>query len=239
MAPTMARPHVARVLEQTRAALFVFGDMACDLFQGVDGPAVAREIHDRLFARGHRMSLLVAINQDPITMMWYARQADPDSGAEATKLVRKVEIAAARTAVLLPGMREALHACRGSGRSIAVVGDASSEAMETYLEIHGLRDLVGAVIGRERLFPLPVSLQTGETLLQQAMQALDAEPTGSALVTLTPHGMYTAMDAGIYSIGVVNTRGPRKHLTGFPGAVAVSSMAQLAAGFATVPLLRA
>ncbi|MGW5683443.1 HAD hydrolase-like protein [Nonomuraea sp. NPDC003754] len=225
-------------MEQTGAALFGFDDALCDLSHGVDGAAIAREIHDRLFATGHRMPLLVAVNPNPIDMMWYAREVDPDIGAEATELLRKAETAAAATAVPVPGVQEALHTCHASGRSIAVVGDTSSDAVETYLDMHGLRQLVGAVISREHLFSLPVNLQTDENLLLQAVQALAAGPSDSALVTLTPHRIYWAKDAGLRSLGVVNKRGARKHLTGPSGAVAVSSMAHLASGFASVPVLR-
>ncbi|GAA2697987.1 hypothetical protein GCM10010412_093350 [Nonomuraea recticatena] len=183
------------------------------------------------------MSLFVAIEQNPISMMWYARQVAPDIGAEATELLRKIEITAATTAVPVPDVQEAIHACHASGRSIAVVDDISSDAMETYLDLHGLRHLVGAVIGREHLFTLPEHLQTGENLLQQAVQALNAEPSDAALVTLTPHRIFRAKNAGLRSLGVVNKRGTRKHLSGPPDAVAVSSMAHLASGFASVPVL--
>ena len=237
MAPKTTRPHVARVLEQTRAALFVFDDALCDLFHGVHGAPIAREISNRLFAAGHRMPVLVALNPNPISMMWYARHVDPDIGAEATELLRKAETTAAATAVPVPGVREALHACHASGRDIAVAGDTSCDAMETYLELHGLRHLVGAVRGREHLLTLPVSLQTGRSLLRRAVRALNAKPSDSALVTLAPDRIFKARDAGLRSLGVVNKHGARKHLTRYPGAVAVSSMAHLASAFASVPVL--
>jgi beta-phosphoglucomutase-like phosphatase (HAD superfamily) len=239
LAHTVTRPHVVRVLEQTRTALFVFDDAVCDLSSGMDGAVIAREIHDRLFAAGYRMSLFVAIDPNPIGMMWYAHSVDSGIGAEAAELLRKAEAAAATAAVPVPGVQEAFHACHARGRNIAVVGDTSSVAMERYLDMHGLRQLVGAVIGREHLFSLPASLQTGVTLLQRTMQALDAKPSDSALVTLTPHRIYTAKNAGLNSIGIVNKRGARKHLTGPPGGVAVSSMAHLASGFTSVPVLSA
>jgi beta-phosphoglucomutase-like phosphatase (HAD superfamily) len=235
--PKTTRPHVARVLEHTRAALFVFDDAICDLFRDVAPPPIAGEISDQLFAAGHRMSGLVALNPDPIGMMWYARRVNRDIGAEAARRVRDFEVAAARTAMPVSDVREALHACHASGRSIAVVGDTSSDAMESYLDTHGLRQLVGAVVGRERLFSLSLSLQTSESLLRQAMQDLDAEPSGCAIVTRSSRAVLVAKDVGIRSLGVVNKRAPRKHLADPPEAVAVSSMAHLAAGFATVPVL--
>ncbi|GGO77836.1 hypothetical protein GCM10012289_58430 [Nonomuraea cavernae] len=110
----------------------------------------------------HRFSPYPAVSHLPYPAVSHL----PDIGAEATELLRKVEAAAATTAMPVPGVQEALHACHASGRCIAVVGDTSSEAMETYLDMHGLRQLGGAVNGREHLLSLPVSLQTGEILLQ-------------------------------------------------------------------------
>ncbi|NUW37135.1 hypothetical protein HTZ77_37895 [Nonomuraea sp. SMC257] len=237
MAVRTTRPHVARVLEQTRAALFVFDDAICGLSDQMDPAPIAREIHDRLFASGHRMPFLVAINSDPIDMMWYAQDVNRDIGAEAARLVRDAEITAARTAVPVPGVREALHACHASGRRIAVVGDTSSDAMETYLDLHGLRQFVGGVVGREWLIPLPADDWTGEALLKKTVQELDAKPADCALVTLSPESTRLARRAGIRSLGVVNKRGPRKRLAHPPDAVAISSMADLADGFATVPVL--
>ncbi|MFG3437744.1 HAD family hydrolase [Nonomuraea sp. NPDC047897] len=237
MAVRTTRPHVARVLEQTRAALFVFDDAICGLLHHMDPQPVAGEIHDRLFAAGHRMSLLIALNPDPIAMMWYAQNVNRDIGTEAARLVRDVEVAAVRTAVPVPGVREALHACHTSGRGVAVVGDTSADAMETYLDLHGLRQFVGAIVGRESLFPLPAGDRTGETLLREAAQALDAKPADCALVTLSPQSRLVAKSAGIRSLGVVKKHGPRKHLAYPPDAVAVSSIADLANGFATVPVL--
>ncbi|NUW44343.1 HAD family hydrolase [Nonomuraea rhodomycinica] len=203
----------------------------------MDPAPIAWEIHDRLLASGHRMPFLVTLNLDPIARMWYAQDVNRDIGTEAARLVRDAEIAAARTAMPVPGVREALHACHASGRGIAVVGDTSSHAMETYLDLHGLRQFVGAVVGRESLFPLPAGDRTGETLLKKAAHALDAKPADCALVTLSPESTLVARLAGIRSLGVVNKRGPRKHLAAPPDAVAVSSMADLADGFATVPAL--
>ncbi|MET7459048.1 hypothetical protein [Nonomuraea sp. NPDC005501] len=237
MAVRTTRPHVARVLELTRAALFIFDDAICGLFHHVDPQPIAGEIHDRLLASGHQMPFLVALNPDPISMMWYAQDVNRDIGTEAARLVRDLEVAAVRTAVPVPGVREALHACHASGRGVAVVGDTSADAMETYLDLHGLRQFVGAVVGRESLFPLPAGNRTGETLLREAAQALDAKPADCALVTLSPQSALVAGLAGIRSLGVVNKRGPRKHLADPPDAVAVSSMADLADGFAMVPVL--
>ncbi|MFF5211394.1 HAD family hydrolase [Streptosporangium sp. NPDC000396] len=231
MTSTRVRPHVARVLERTRAVLFVFDGTTCDLFSGVDTAAIAYGIRDRLFAQGHRMSLLTAIATDPLWMLAYAHGVSRDHGIEAEKTVRDAEMAAALTAVPTPGTDEVLQACQASGRRVAVVGDTSSAAMEAYLHAHDLRHLVGPIIGREQR---PSSQEPGVALARQAVKALDAEPSNCTLVSLSPHGMSVAAEAGVQAIGVVSKHANRKHLANVGGSVAVSSMHQLAGALTTV-----
>ncbi|WP_432871459.1 hypothetical protein [Microbispora rosea] len=80
-----------------------------------------------------------------------------DYGAQAEEMVREAELAAATTAVPTSGAQEVLQACRAGGRRIVVVGDVCSDAMETYLDLHGLRPMVEAVVGREQRPAVPAT----------------------------------------------------------------------------------
>ncbi|MEV6859832.1 HAD family phosphatase [Streptosporangium subroseum] len=238
MTSTRVRPHVALILGRTRAALFAFDGTICDLFAGVDTTAIAEKIHDRLFAQGHRMSLLTSIETDPLEMLAYAHHVSRDYGTEAEEIVRDAEMAAALTATPTPGAREALRACQTGGRRAAVVGATCSAAMETYLEAHDLRHLVGPVIGRDQRRPSSEA-PIGLALARQAVKALGANPSDCTMVSQSVGGMYTASEAGIQAIGVVGKYGNRKHLAGIGGvrgSVVVSSLSQLAGALTTVPI---
>ncbi|WP_204014331.1 HAD family hydrolase [Sphaerimonospora thailandensis] len=139
---------------------------------------------------------------------------------------------AAITAAPTPGALEVLQACQASGRPVAVVGDTCSAAMETYLDAHRLRHLVGPVIGRERR---PISSEMpGVDLVRQAVKVLGVEPSNCTLVGRSFMGMYVAAQAGIQAIGVVSKNGSRKHLAGVHGSVVVSTLPQLADALTTV-----
>ncbi|MBB4917473.1 HAD family hydrolase [Streptosporangium saharense] len=229
MTSTRVRPHVARVLEHTRAVLLPFDGTVCDLFADVDTAAIAKRIRARLFKRGHRMTLMVAITADPLGMMAYARSVGPASGAEAEKIVRDAERAAARTATPEPGIHEVLRACQASGRPVAVMGYTCPTAMESHLEAHDLRHLVGPVIGRgqRRL--------SAQRLIRQAVEALGVEPSDCALVSQSPEGMFAAEEAGTHAIGVVSRHSTRKQLAFTSSAVVVSSLPKLADAITAVP----
>ncbi|MGS2645769.1 HAD hydrolase-like protein [Streptosporangium sp. LJ11] len=241
MTSTRVRPHVALVLGRTRAALLAFDGTICDLFAGVDTEAIAERIRDRLFAQGHRMSLFTSIEADPLRMLRYAHHVSRAYGTEAEEIVRDAEMAAALTAVPTPGAREALQACQAGGRRVAVVGDTCSAAMETYLETHDLRHLVGPVIGREEHRPSSKE-PIGLALARQVVKALGANPSECTVVSQSIEGMYAASKAGIQAIGVVGKYGNRKHLAGIGGidgiggSVVVSSLSQLAGALTAVPI---
>ncbi|MBB2911399.1 beta-phosphoglucomutase-like phosphatase (HAD superfamily) [Streptosporangium becharense] len=234
MTSTRVRPHVARVLERTRAVLLPFDGTLCDLFAGVDTAAIAERIRARFFARGHRMSLLTSIVTDPLEMLAYAYHVSWAYGTEAEEIVRDAEIAAARTAVPTPGAHEVLLACQAGGRAVAVVGDTCSAAMAAHLDTHDLRHLAGPVIGREQRWPSSKE-PAGVALVRQAVKALGTKPSDCALVSLSPQGMFVAADAGTRAIGVVSQHTKRKHLAAIGDSVVVSSLPQLAGALTAVP----
>ncbi|MEV6038442.1 hypothetical protein AB0L65_45350 [Nonomuraea sp. NPDC052116] len=234
MTSTRVRPHIARVLERTRAVLFAFNGATCDLYAEMDAAAIAGGIRDRLAAHGHRMSLLTLIVTDPLWMLDYAHSVRRDYGTDAEETVRDAEMAAALTAVPTPGASEVLTACRASGRRVAIVGDTCTAAIESYLDAHDLRHLVGPVIGREQR--QPTTQEPGLELLWQAALELNAEPSDCTLISVSSDEMFVAADADVQAIGVVSKYGKRKHLAGVGGSVAVSSMRQLAEALTAVSI---
>ncbi|MFF0308213.1 HAD family hydrolase [Streptosporangium sp. NPDC004379] len=236
MTSARVRPHVAHVLERTHAVLVPFDGTLCDLVTEVDTAAVAERIRDGLFAAGHRMTLLTSLLTDPLWMLAYAHDVGRDHGAAAEEIVREAETAAAVTAAPTSGIHEVLRACQAGGRPVAVVGGACSAAMEAHLETHGLRPLVGPVLGRERLRMTEDLPYVG--LVRQAVKAMGLRPSTCTLVSRSVGGMHTARDAGLRAIGVVSEHGRRKQLAAAGGLV-VSSLPRLADALLAVPVVTA
>lgn len=232
------RPHVARVLEGTRAVLFVFDGVICDLFAGVDTSAIADDIRARLPVPSPPISLLTDVafrmTADPAWMVAHAHQVSAAHGDEAEDILRAAETAAVMTAVPVPGVRQVLLACQAGGRKVAVVGGHYPATIESYLDRHELRQLVGPVIGCPH--HRPSSRSTGAALVRQARKALAMKPTECTVVGASAQAMMVAADIGIQAIGVAGLRENRKHMAGINGSVVVSSLSHLTDALATVPI---
>ncbi|WP_440104581.1 HAD family hydrolase [Streptosporangium sp. H16] len=237
MSGTRVRPHVARVLERTRAMVFVFDSVICDLFAGVDTSAITDDIRARLPAP-YRAPLLDSIAflmaTSPLWMVAYAHEVSAAHGDEAENILRAAETAAVTTAVPTPGVREALLACQLSGRSVAVAGSRYSATIESYLNRHDLRQLVGPIIGYRH--HRPSSRPMGNALVRQARTALAMKPAECTVVGASVQAMMIAADLGTQAIGVAGLRESRKHMAGINGSVVVPSLPHLADALAIVPI---
>ncbi|MEU8379445.1 HAD hydrolase-like protein [Streptosporangium sp. NPDC048865] len=224
-------------MERTRAMVFVFDSVICELFAGVDTAAITDDI--RACLPPPRPSTLLAgaafhIATNPLWMVDYAHEVSAAHGDEAEAILRAAETAAAMTAVPVPGIRQALLACQAGGRSVAVVGSRYSATIESYLDRHELRQMVGPVIGyRHRR---PSNRPLGNVLVRRARKALAVNPAECTLVGASVHAMMIAADIGTQAIGVAGLRDSRKHMAGINGSVVVSSLPRLADALATVPV---
>ncbi|OUC97774.1 hypothetical protein CA984_09620 [Streptosporangium minutum] len=218
--------------------LFVFDGVICDLFAGVDTSAIADDIRARLPAPSPPLSLLTGVafhvTTDPLWMVTYAHQVSASHGDEAEDILRAAETAAVMTAVPVPGVRQVLLACQASGRRVAVVGGRYSATIESYLDRHELRQLVGPVIGRRHHRPSSTSM--GAALVRQARRALAMNPAECTVVGASVQAMMVAADIGTQAIGVAGLRESRKHMANVDGSVVVSSLPHLADALATVPI---
>lgn len=231
MTVARVRPHVARVLERTRAVLLSSGAL-CELIDPGQAPGIAEAIRDRILARGHKMSLLAHFNDDPWSMLAYARGLDPAEGADAERVLRAAELSAATSTRIVPDARRVIDACRTTGRRVVVVSVHCSESVETALELSGLAPWTGPVIGRDRVTATGDDRDATD-LVREAVRVVGGDPANCAVVGLSVVAMYAARQAGAHGIGVVNRQANRKHLASFE-AVVVPSLSALASALTTV-----
>lgn len=231
--PPRVRPHVARVLNQTRAVL-LSSSALCELLDPGQAPDIAKTIRDRILARGHRMSIIAHVNQDPLAMLGYAHSLSPADGADAEQVLRTAELSAAATATIAPDARRVIEACRETGRSVAVMSVHCTEAVETVLGQSELRPWTGPVIGRDHIKATTWDFYTITDLVRATAQAVGEEPANCAVVGLSPSAMFAAEQIGAFGIGVVNQHANRKHLSGPETVVVVPSLSALASALTTV-----
>ncbi|WP_329087209.1 MULTISPECIES: HAD family hydrolase [unclassified Streptosporangium] len=225
------------MLERTRAMVFVFDSVICDLFAGVDTSAVTDDIRARLpppspSTLSAGAAFLMATN--PLRMVAYTHEVSAAHGDEAEDILRAAETSAAMTAVPAPGVRQVLLACQASGRNVAVVGSHYSATIESYLDRHELRQLAGPIIGYRH--HRPSGRPMGTALVRRARKALAMNPAECTVVGASAQTMMIAADIGTQAIGVAGLRESRKHLAGINGSVVVPSLPHLADALAMVPI---
>ncbi len=225
------RPHVARVLEQTRTVL-LDSDALCELLGPDQAPSVAEAIRDQILARGHKMSVFGHLNDNPLSMLVLAHAFGPADGTSAEQILRAAELSAAATATIAPEALQVINACRSSGRRVALVSAHCPDAVERVLTLSGLRPSVGPVIGRGPI-TTTWNFHTIADLLRVTMLEMGEQPANCAVVGLSVATTWAAQEAGAHGIGVVNKLTNRKNLAKF-GAVVVASLPALAAALTTV-----
>ena len=208
--------------------------VTCELVTNEQMADVAERIRDDLRASGHKMPLLAFINEDPLSMLAYAHNVSPDAGANAEQIMRDVEMAAAETATITPGAREVMLACDATRRRVGVVSAYCAEAVELFLEIHGLRQFVGPVFGREHITFTEWDFSAVAQIVQYAVGTARDDAGNCAVVGLSVPAMYAARQARAHGIGVVNKQASRKQLSAYD-AVVLPSLPDLAAAFVTTP----
>ncbi|KOX33666.1 MULTISPECIES: HAD-IA family hydrolase [unclassified Streptomyces] len=136
-------------LANARVVLFDFDGPVCDVFAGLPAATVARELVSLLAARDAAAGAKAARTDDPVEVLRIAHEADSELGQEIEQALTAAEVrAVALVGQPTPGAAEALRAARAAGRGVAVVSDNSAECVRAFLELHGLRECVTAIVGR-------------------------------------------------------------------------------------------
>lgn len=233
MTTARVRPHVARVLEQTRAVV-LDSNALCDLVSPDQAPSTAKAIRDQILAHGHKMPAFAHLFDTPASMLAYAHRLGPADGARAEQILHAAELSAAATATIVPEALQVIDACRSSGRKVALFSTHYSEAVEAVLGRSGRRSLVGPVCGRNHIAATTGDFRTIADLVRVTMREMDEQPANCAVVGLSIAAMYAARETGARGIGVVNKHANRKHLASFDDVV-VGSLPALAAALTTIP----
>ncbi|WP_405161905.1 HAD hydrolase-like protein [Nocardia sp. NBC_01499] len=130
-------------------------DRSCVLFD-FDGPicAVFSEVTDRSVSK--ELAALIdspipddlASAKDPFGLLSYAAAYDAATARTVEHRLTELEIAAVRVARPTEATPALMRALIANGRTIGVVSNNSTTAIDTYLNAHGLRELVAGIYGR-------------------------------------------------------------------------------------------
>ena len=217
------------ILSSARCLLFDFDGPVCDL-----AGAMPADTADRLRRLVLAEGIEVPADSDPFELLGLGGRAQPQLGAALDAELASIELAAVAHATVPGYIHEALAACRDSGRTPAVIGRQSADAVRTYLAKHGLSDQAACVITPGG-YP-PGHLQTVAHLVEDAIGALRPHLAECALITASPAGIDAAHGIGAQAIGYARTPADREHLAEAGATCIIPSLADLTLRLRARPL---
>jgi len=218
-----------RLLRDRSFILIDFDGPICSVFAGYPAEVVAQElielVHD--LSSGTDLSGLT----DPHDVLRGASASTPSLLADVEQALQRSELAAVATATPTPGAVDVLHACRRTGRPVAIVSNNCTAAIAAYLNRFELVQFVDHIEGR---YPLDVALmKPSPYLLHSAMNTLGAAAEKTAFIGDTQTDIEAAKSARVLSVGYANKPGKRERLAAGGASVVVESMAALVTPFST------
>jgi HAD superfamily hydrolase (TIGR01662 family) len=168
----------------------------------------------------------IANTLDPIEVFRYSVTVSDEMAARVEAEMADLEVAAVTTAELTPYAHEVIASARESGRTVAVVSNNSSRAVNAYLDRHDLSSGVRLVAARSSYDP--ALLKPNPYLINEAVHRLAADPAASALVGDSITDIEAAHLAGVSSIGYANIPEKPEQMIEVRAGAVVTSMADVA-----------
>jgi len=216
--------ELTELLARTRCLLLDFDGPICAIFAGRRARDVVLKLLDALSIDAARVPQRVAGAADPFDVLRYAATIGPELAQRVEHQLRLTELEAASTAMPTPHASDVITAWRHSGRTVAVVSNNSSAAVEAYLAAHGID--VDIVVARSG--PDPALLKPSPYPITSAIRALNAEPEACTLVGDSPSDIVAARRAGISSVGYANKAGKHRRLSDAGADIVIDDMQALA-----------
>ncbi|MFJ5593607.1 HAD family hydrolase [Streptomyces noursei] len=220
-----AAPEVlASILAPVRHVLLDFDGPVCSVFAGFPAPDVARRLVELLSGPdgpppGHGES-------DPLALLRRIADEREDLVPLADEVLAQLEVEAVDRAQPTPGGVTFLEACATSGRSVWMVSNNATVAIDHYLSTHGLGRLVAGQFGR--VSGQPKSMKPSPRLLTAAMGAAEAKPGDCIFIGDAVRDVEAAHAAGMEAIGYANKPGKDAALAEAGAVAVVTSMDDLA-----------
>lgn len=185
-------------IEFARALLLDFDGPICRLFAGYSAADVAHDL--RAFIQGCGAVVPSELQRpDPLELFRAMAGARPDLGSDIESRLIDAERTAVRIARPTPHAHDLIVTVARRQTPVAIVSNNSTEAIDDYLEQHGLSGYITAVIGRPR--GRPHLMKPHPYTLFQAIHSLGAQPHESTFVGDSLSDIEAAQRAHTRSIG--------------------------------------
>jgi len=218
---------LAAILRRTRWLFLDFDGPICNIFAGLPASTVADTLRQLIVLTGVQLPAGVQQSNDPLEVLRYTAVLNkPGLTSQVSDALQDLEMIAVRSAVPEPALNNLLHTAGLTGRSLAIVSNNSTRAIQTYLDRHNLADQFAVVVGRSS-DTSPGQLKPSSYLVNQAVRVAGAARAVTTLVGDSRTDIEAARSASIASIGYANKPGKEAALTaGNPDAI-VTDLATL------------
>lgn len=199
--------ELVNVVGRAEGVLLDFDGPVADLFpKGSESP-IAEWVREPILRAGVGIPEPLASTHEHLGLLEFAAVHVPAVLDEAEQAAVDGEIGAARTAPLTPGVEDFLAACSEAGLPVVVVSNNAAAAIEVFLELHGLDDQVGLIVGRP--FARPDLMKPHPALADQIFAHLARPPGRCFMVGDAVSDIEFSRRIGVPSIGYAKnaTRG--------------------------------
>jgi HAD superfamily hydrolase (TIGR01549 family) len=193
-------------MADTKALLLDFDGPVCSVFAGIPAHMVASQLR-AVLAEGGNSNLPsdVEKSEDPFETLFYAATLGRNEAHVVEAALRAHEVEAIMTATPTRGAHELIRTWPSTDRSLAIVSNNSIEAIEIYLELHGLSPFVDAISARADANPL--FLKPQPFLVTEACTFLQVSPVKCTLVGDSVTDVQAGRAAGVKVVGYANKPG--------------------------------
>jgi phosphoglycolate phosphatase len=215
-----------QVVAGAEVVLLDFDGPVAGLFAEGRGAGIAEAARTAVRGTGVAIPGEVAATVEHLVVLEFAAVHAPDALVEAEQAAVAGEVQCARTAPLTPGARAFLEACGDTGRAVAIVSNNAAEAIEVFLELHGLRSRVAFVLGRP--FARPELMKPDPGLASEALRLLGGEAERACMIGDAVTDVEFAQRAGVMAIGYAKNPQRGRELVEAGADAIVHAMTELA-----------
>lgn len=210
------------VLRPVKHVLVDFDGPVCSVFAGLPAAEVAERLRTALLTNGEEVPASCEAETDPLALLRHLSIERPDLAAATDTALTRLEEEAVQLARPTLGGESVLRACATSGRTVWLVSNNASSAIQAYLNLHGLSDQVTGVFGR--VPGDPSSMKPSPRLLLDAMDAATARPAECIFIGDAVRDVEAGDAAGVATIGYANKPGKDVALAAAGAVTVVGSM---------------
>jgi HAD superfamily hydrolase (TIGR01662 family) len=195
--------RLAAILDAGGPILLDFDGPVTPLLPPPANGALAEAARRPLRRAGVDMPADLEDSSDHLAVLRFAGSQSPELARCVDTVCTRGEVEAARRSEPTPGAHNAMRALRRAGHTIVIVSNNSTDAVETYLQRHGVDTLVSGVVGRRH--GQPELMKPDPDPVERALRILDAEPASCILVGDSVTDVEVSRRVGMRSIGYAKT----------------------------------